>query len=363
MSHKLTERPDGFVEMAWMGRTPWHGLGQEMQPGDSLAQWQSSAGMDWTIERATVEFTAQGQKHQMESLADGESFPARERAWMLPRRDVLYRSDTCEGLGVVSKRYKQVQPSEVMAFFAKYLEQSGFQMSAAGTMRKGGVLWATARTGHAQEVVPGDAVEQYVLLSTGCDGTCSTEVRLTNVRVVCANTLAVARDQMATVKVPHSRKFDQEKVQQQFQMMHLEDIALPFDEFMSSARALAARKLSRSMVEDYLLAIAHRVRTGFMQPVWDVKQALTDLPQDKQRKDLEKSEAYKKMMALFEGEGRGSDGLGTKGTAWGLLNAVTEYVDHQPKSPKQLPADRYFSAWMGRGEDLKKEAFALAQLL
>ncbi len=363
MSHDLTERVDGFVEMAWLGETPWHGLGQEMQPGDSLAQWQRRAGMEWTIERAEVEFRAHGQLYGM---ADADRSPPsyeRGRPWMFPRRQVLYRSDNCVGLGVVSNRYKEVQPAQVLDFFDRYLERNRWQMSAAGTLRNGAVLWATARTGRGAEVAAGDVVEQYVLLSTSCDGTSSTEARLTNVRVVCANTLAAARGVKASVKVRHNNKFDREQVQQELEFGHLGDMAMSFDEFMHAARSLAARPVSRSMAEDYVLAVAHRVRSGFMQPAWDARQALTDLPQGQLRQSLQQGDAYKKMMALFDGEGRGANMRGTQGTAWGLINAVTEYVDHQPKGTRQSASDRYFSAWLGRGQALKQEALILARLL
>ena len=46
-----------------------------------------------------------------------------------------------------------------------------------------------------------------------------------------------------------------------------------------------------------------------------------------------------------------------KGTAYGLLNAVTEYVDHQ----RGGDATRLSSAWFGSGEGLKNEAFALLE--
>ena len=30
MAHQLTTRENGFVEIAWTGETPWHGLGQQL---------------------------------------------------------------------------------------------------------------------------------------------------------------------------------------------------------------------------------------------------------------------------------------------------------------------------------------------
>ena len=30
MAHELTIRENGFTEMAFVGQTPWHGLGQQL---------------------------------------------------------------------------------------------------------------------------------------------------------------------------------------------------------------------------------------------------------------------------------------------------------------------------------------------
>lgn len=42
------------------------------------------------------------------------------------------------------------------------------------------------------------------------------------------------------------------------------------------------------------------------------------------------------------------------GTAWGLLNAVTEFVDHEKQA--RTPENRLDSAWFGPGATLKQRA-------
>lgn len=41
-------------------------------------------------------------------------------------------------------------------------------------------------------------------------------------------------------------------------------------------------------------------------------------------------------------------------TAWGLLNAVTQYVDHERRA--RTPDNRLDSAWFGQGNALKTKA-------
>ena len=58
-----------------------------------------------------------------------------------------------------------------------------------------------------------------------------------------------------------------------------------------------------------------------------------------------------------EGEGRGAGVDGVKGTAWGFLNAVTEYADHHARATSD--DNRKASAWFGPGDALKAKAAEL----
>lgn len=68
-----------------------------------------------------------------------------------------------------------------------------------------------------------------------------------------------------------------------------------------------------------------------------------------------------KVMALFDGHGRGAELASSKGTAFGLLNAVTEFVDHEQRA---YSADhRLESAWFGQVAGLKERALDQALLM
>lgn len=68
--------------------------------------------------------------------------------------------------------------------------------------------------------------------------------------------------------------------------------------------------------------------------------------------------ALKKVQSLYEGAGKGSTLASASGTAWGLLNAVTEYVDHERRA--KSPEYRLDSAWFGQGANLKQRALDYA---
>ena len=57
-------------------------------------------------------------------------------------------------------------------------------------------------------------------------------------------------------------------------------------------------------------------------------------------------------------QGRGATLESAQGTAWGLLNAVTEYVDHERRA--RSTEYRMDSAWFGAGASLKERALNAA---
>jgi hypothetical protein len=44
-------------QMAYVGATPWHGLGNRLTQKQPLEVWQREAGMNWQIQESPVHFT------------------------------------------------------------------------------------------------------------------------------------------------------------------------------------------------------------------------------------------------------------------------------------------------------------------
>jgi len=311
-------------QMAYVGATPWHGLGNQLSPKQPLEVWQQEAGMNWQIQESPVRFMADAVGH----LGTIHSFPEQK---------VLYRSDSKEALSVVSKRYQVVQPREVLEFYRDLTERSGYELETAGVLKGGRKLWALARTGQSAALKGNDVVNGYLLLATSCDGTLATTATPTTVRVVCNNTLSIAVNGASqAIKVPHSTRFNPQVVKQQL------GIAVSqWDDFMYRMRMLAERKVQDYEAKDFLRSVLSEVQTG-----------------NPERTGLSNERALTKVLSLYDGHGRGAELEAAKGTAWGLLNAVTEYVDHERRARSN--EYRMDTAWFGQGAVIKQRALNTA---
>lgn len=317
MSHHLEQ-------MAYVGQTPWHGLGNQLSANQSIEVWQQQAGMDWDIKEAPVQF--------MDSVDETQS-----RLITFAQNKVLYRSDTNTPLSVVSQRYQVVQPREILEFYRDLTEVSGFQLETAGVLKGGKKVWALARTGHSAILQGNDVTNAYVLLATACDGTLATTAQFTAIRVVCNNTLAVALgDNKGAVKVPHSTAFDAQAVKQKLGIS-----VSSWDSFMYRMKQLSERKVKHAEAEQF-----------FRRLFSDSEQPATQTPNE---------HAMRKTLSIYNGQGRGAELGSAKGTALGLLNSVTEFVDHERRARNS--DYRLDSAWFGQGATLKQNALEQTLLM
>lgn len=129
--------------MAYVGDTPWHGLGNRLTAHQPIKTWLTEAGMDWHIAQSDVLFNIAPDGLHIRPHADAK---------------VLYRSDTLEPLSVVSKRYKVVQPDEVLHFYQDLVSAGGFELETAGVLKGGRKIWALAKTGQETALRGGDKV-------------------------------------------------------------------------------------------------------------------------------------------------------------------------------------------------------------
>jgi phage/plasmid-like protein (TIGR03299 family) len=311
-------------KMAYVNATPWHGLGNRLTSKQPIDVWAEQAGMSFNILETPVRYMSDA----VGSLGAIMSFPEQK---------VLYRSDTKAALSVVSSRYQVVQPREILEFYRDLTEISGFELETAGVLKFGRKIWALARTGQSATLKGNDTLNGYLLLATACDGTLATTAQFTSIRVVCNNTLAISlANGSGAVKVPHSTHFDPPAVKKQLGIS-----VSAWDSFLYRMKTLSERKVK-----------SHEAMNYFLRVFTDPATTATGLSNER---------AMKKVLALYEGDGKGSELVSSKGTAFGLLNSVTEYVDHERRA--RSTDHRLESAWFGQGAALKQKALDQALLM
>jgi len=318
MAHELTIL-NGKASMAYVDATPWHGLGQRLTEGAPFEIWLKESGLNFSVLRSPAQY----------STPDG----------ILTHDDthILYRSDSHDVLGVVSSKYKVVQPEEVLHFYQDLCDQYGFELETAGTLLGGKKLWALARTPMNLVLRGGDEINGYMLLATSNDGSLATIAKFTSIRVVCQNTLNVSLDNNAhTIKVSHKSVFNPDRVKHDIGIIRSD-----WDYMSDVFRELTNRKVTPQEAGQFIFDV---------MKVDDNSKKMED----------ESTRSQNIMQEVFQSviSSPGSGILSAEGTAWGLLNGVTHFVDH--KGGARTADNRLVNAWFGKGEEIKTKAFQTA---
>ena len=316
MAHEIeVNSTTGLAEIAWAGEKPWHGLGQELRFGASIEEWIKAAQMDWTVEGAPVRYSVEGKTKTF----DGQQ--------------VLYRSDNGKALSVVSDAFRVVQPAEVLEFFRDLTQIHGMQLEVAGCLFNGKRFWATATAGRVAEILPGDEVKAYLVLMTGVDGTLATSAKFVSTRVVCNNTMRIAINEPARreARRTHRQTFDHKEVK-----LDLGLLDKSWDEYIQSMKSLTKVKMDDDAAARF-----------FKQ--------LVSTPKDEKFDDgmsrATKNAVDELMFRLRNGLGAESG----RGTAWNVLNAVTEKYTHGTQRRDQNR--QFVNSLYGTDAAMKDKAF------
>lgn len=308
MAHNLSYY--GSNQRAYMGReSAWHGLGKvtgEYFTWDDICR---EGMMAFEVEKRQLEFNGVPVEAWGTFRADNEAF-----------------------LGAVGKDYTPIQHSAGFAGIDALIGSiDGAHYETAGVLGAGEVVWGMADLSLAYEVVPGDKHETYLLFSTSHDGTRSYEYRLTQTRVVCQNTLSAAlnRKSESKLRVRHTKN-----AAGRIDDMHavIADIRSQGEGVADTLRQLAQRKTTRETV------------TAVFDRLYPIK--------DGEESSSRRDNIIYDIMARFESNDRNAFPE-VRGTAYNLLNAVTEYTDHYRSAQG---GKRQESAMFGSGQALKSKA-------
>jgi phage/plasmid-like protein (TIGR03299 family) len=303
--------------MAYAQETPWHGLGVTLEEGD-LYDWPrtcTKAGLDWGVELAPLQTTdtqAAVEHKAVRRVTDGRM------------------------LAVVGPRFTPLQNRDAFAWFQPFLDAGEASLHTAGSLYQGRRIWVLAKVGRAPlEIVPGDDVERFLLLSNGHDGGHAVRVGFTPTRVVCANTLAAAVGDKASrlIRVAHvsSVRAHLDNVRE---VMNLANQR--FEAAAEQYRRLARRGVNAADLRRY---VERAVQPKDGQEMTDRLKAVID-----------------RVVGLAE-EGRGNALPSVRGTLWAAYNGVAEWLAYCRGRTQQT---RLASLWFGEAVELNRHALETA---
>jgi hypothetical protein len=146
------------------------------------------------------------------------------------------------------------------------------------------------------------------------------------------------------VKIPHNSVFDEMAVKRDLGL-----IEGSWADFQQKSKQLAKRKITQEELIEFM------VRTFA-----DESKSVQVLESDSGEEQRARLPSVVRAMETYH-QGVGQDKASTKGTAFGLLNAITRYTDFEVKSLTN--ESRLRSAWFGAGARRKQKAVKLATRL
>jgi len=135
---------------------------------------------------------------------DGEGNPVREIT--LPDRQAIVRPDTGTVLGVFRSGYQPHSYREWLLETVSTILGDTLQIGSAGLLRDGAVAYVSVEATANMTTPEGEVFRPHLLACTSLDGTVATTYKRVVTRVVCDNTLTVARGEHGQAyKVKHTR--------------------------------------------------------------------------------------------------------------------------------------------------------------
>jgi len=260
------------------GIRPWHGLGTVIEGCPTSEEAIRIANLGWDVVQEPVYL--QNGKEVSNIYAN-------------------IRKDTEDVLGVVRGRYRIVQNTESFSFVDNIIQNTkGIECKyeTAGSLFNGRRVFMLVRLPDVNLV--GDEVENYLFLSNSHDGTSGLMAGITNVRVVCNNTLQMAERSASRIwKIRHTESLKGKQKEAEIAL----GLALSYTERIKED----AQKLAMQKVDE------ERFFKEFFR-----KLQLTDKSKEKV------------MLSIGDIFHNKNDLQNFRGTKWGLYNAVADYVSN-----------------------------------
>lgn len=315
----MTSVPEGR-ELPWMANAT-------LAPDDGWASVQDAleaGGLTWGVAKRNLR------------TMDGT---------LVPDFQAVVRTDTKAVLGVVGHKFVPVQNVDALEPVNALVADSGGRIEAAGALNGGKRVYAAIRL-PGDFSVPGDPtrITPWMIVANGHDGSLALSVNVLEHVYRCTNILVA----LATVAAWRIRLIHRPGIEVRYQAAHATIAAVNryLDESMELAAELGAKRITEGTAR------------AIIQAAFPIRADRTDPDKPKPRPS-----AFDGAWALYQASPTIPDSI--RPTAWGAIQAVTEWVDHGTAwrgGATQSAEDRRANALMfgGRADDQKARAVEAA---
>ena len=271
---------------------PWHGLGVIVEKAPTMNEALQLSGLDWEVKKRKV-FTTLGDKRIV-----------------VPNTFATVRTTDGAVLGAVGNKYQVVQNTEAFQFVDQMKIDGDVEFETAGSLNGGSTVFITAKMG--QFKLLGDEVDKYLVFSNSHNGSSRVRMVVTPIRVVCNNTLNMAlRNHDRAWSAIHTGSINDKVADAVAGLGFANEY---YAELQKAAEEMYKIKFSKKEFDELL----------------DKLYPLTDECSARKRNTLE----YNRETLV---QAYNADDLNdVRGTAWGVINAVSDYTTHVPSRGKEL---------------------------
>ena len=278
--------------------TTWHAIGKDVQECKNMEQVLEASGLDYTVEKRCLFFS---------DLWEDEV-----GTHELDNRYVTVRKEDNHPYDVVSDKFEIIQNRDAFDF-VNYMGDE-LQFEKAGETASGMVYII----GKLPEVkILGDAFVPHVIFRNGFDGKHKIMAAITPLRLVCQNQFNFAfRNAANAITIRHVKNAEAKLAEAKDTLRMTADY---MEQLTIMAEQFATMKISKDRMErivNYLFPIPDDTKINPFK-----------------RKNLEDQRAA--FLKAHEQE----DNRNFHGTAWGLINAYTDFITH--KEPAGNRDDRF----------------------
>ncbi len=315
MAHNLAEI-DGKVSFFTAKEKAWHGLGTVVDRAQTSKEAIVVAGLDYDVAKKPIY-----------TMTDGEFVEVQNKF-------ATYRTDTDDVFGVVGSRYNVVQNSEAFGFFDAIVGNDEAMFETAGALKNGEIIFITAKL-PSHILVGDDVIDNYLMLTSSHDGTKGIQVMFTPIRVVCSNTLnAALHNNKYKVNITHTASAN-DNLREAHKVMGISNMLT--NELSEVFNAMSSVKVNDNTVKKYVI---------------DSLSLKMDLEGNLSTRG---NNIVNEVMEYYE-VGPGQDT--SRGTVWGMYNAVTGFYQNVKKF--KTAEDKMVQTLFGNVRNKTDKAFQMA---